>query len=334
MTNRLPRPAHNAAGGAADTSPAATGEVSAPMMEPTAAAAFDRGVLIWSIEKVLPNPLNPREEIVPESLDDLAASIRAKGILSPLLVTPAPRRPGFVHVVAGHRRRAAALAVGLRELPVIVNPFSEQEQLEIMLVENLQREDLSPIEEAKAYRRTLSGGVKRAELSRRIGVPVQRVDRRLELLGLVEEVQRLFHRRELPVALARPLLSIEEPRAQRRMASIAMRRVMTAEQLDKVIRKRSGEERAKPGAYNRPAQTSAPPPPAAARRPLTRSEAGAMLDVGGVASFAAVRRALDATCDACDERNYPEICRACPLPQLVPNLLREVEREGTPEVER
>jgi ParB family chromosome partitioning protein len=287
-----------------------------------------KAVQMWPIGRVYRNPLNPRGEIVPETLDELTASIRAKGIITPLLVTP--HREG-VCVVSGHRRLAAAKAARLTELPVIVHRFSEGEQLELMLIENLQREDLTPVEEARGYARALSGGMKQAELARRIGIPVHRIGLRLELLKLDEAVQKLIHRRELPVSLARPLLGIEEPREQRRIARLALNRTLTADTLGKVIDER--RERRGPALSQSPAAAPAGALCAAAPRPkpspsITRSEARAMIEGEGVASFAALRAALDEACEVCDETTHPEMCRACPLPQLIPALLREIGREG------
>jgi ParB family chromosome partitioning protein len=288
-----------------------------------------QAIQMWPARRVYPNPLNPRGEIAPEALDELTASVREVGIITPLLVTP--HREGVVVVVNGHRRRAAGLAAGLTDLPVIVHRFGEGEQLMLMLIENLQRQDLTPIEEARGFARALAGGTKQAALARRLGIPVNRIGWRLELLRLDEEVQKLVHRRVLPVSLARPLLKVEGAREQRRMARLALKRTFGAEALGKLIAARAARRASAPthpaGGADA-AGTSSSSPAASAERPLTRSEAGAMIGGEGVASFAAVRAALDEACAVCDEAAHPEICRACPLPQFVPALLREIGREG------
>ena len=138
---------------------------------------------VRSIHLLRPNPLNPRGELDPAGLDELADSMRAQGVLQPLLVTPG----GLV--VAGHRRLAAARQAGLTEVPVMVRDLSPAQQQEIMLVENLQRQDLSPVEEARGYRRILDEGHTGAQLARRIGVPTARINARLLLLKLDEQVQ-------------------------------------------------------------------------------------------------------------------------------------------------
>jgi ParB family chromosome partitioning protein len=129
------------------------------------------------IAELRPNPFNPRGDVDDAGLEELAESIRAQGVLQPLLVTP-----GGV-VVAGHRRLAAARMAGLVEVPVVIRDLDRIQQQEIMLVENLQRQDLSPVEEARAYRQLLDAGHTTAQLARRIGAPAARINARLVLLN-------------------------------------------------------------------------------------------------------------------------------------------------------
>src|SRR6266581_3409769 len=160
------------------------------------------------VNDLRPNPLNPRGELHVAGLDELADSIRAQGVLQPLLVTP-----GGV-VVAGHRRLAAARLAGLSEVPVVVRDLDAVQQQEIMLVENLQRQDLSAVEEARAYRRLLDDGHTTAQLARRVGVPAARINGRLVLLRLDEQVQWMFHRADLPLTLAPVLCKVTDPLRQ------------------------------------------------------------------------------------------------------------------------
>jgi ParB family chromosome partitioning protein len=118
---------------------------------------------IRPIDALRPNALNPRGDLHPAGLEELADSIRAQGVLQPLLVTPGGE------VVAGHRRLAAARLAGLSEVPVIVRDLDGVQQQEIMLVENLQRQDLSCVEEARAYRRLPHHGPDRASYWRTFG---------------------------------------------------------------------------------------------------------------------------------------------------------------------
>lgn len=260
-----------------------------------------------------------------------------KAFLTPLLAAPRGRD---VRVVAGHRRRAAAALAGLKELPVIVHDFTDGEQLEIMLVENLQREDLTPLQEARGYQVALGDRGTKADLARRLGVPLHRVESRLELLRLDPAVQKLFDRMDLPISLAPALLEVADPAEQRRVAGLAMQRRLTVAQLGDFVR---GSVRQGKSADVRTSARAAPRRPpaaagAAARKgaaaagapaaPLTRSEARALLVGEGVATFEEMVRTLDDACDGCDEKQYPEICRACPLPQFVGALIREVGRDG------
>ena len=281
-------------------------------------AEVEKPVVVWPVRLILPNPLNPRGEILPESLDELAASIRVKGILTPLLITP---WRDAAHVVSGHRRRAAAIMAGLTELPVIVHRFTEQEQIEIMLVENLQREDLTPVEEARGYARALEGARTVAELSRRLGVHKGRINERLTLLRLAPGVQKMIERRELRLSLVPALLTVEDPDDQQRLAALAVRRGLTPEQLAVHIT-HEAEEIGGEGlraADDETVAAAAPAGRAAQPRGLTRSEAAAMIEGEGSVSFSELRRALERACE-CDEASHPEVCRACPLPQFVARL--------------
>src|SRR6266702_341893 len=128
------------------------------------------------VASLRPNPLNPRGELQTAGLEELAESIRSQGVLQPLLVTP------MGVVVAGHRRLAAARLAGLSEVPVIVRDLDALQAQEIMLVENLQRHEITGLEEARAYRRLLDSGYTTVQLARRVGVPSARINARLVLL--------------------------------------------------------------------------------------------------------------------------------------------------------
>src|ERR1051325_845557 len=192
------------------------------------------------IAELRPNPLNPRGDVNAAGLDELAESIRAQGVLQPLLVTPS----GVV--VAGHRRLAAAHMAGLQEVPVVVRDLDFVQQQEIMLVENLQRQDLSPVEEARAYRRILDEGHTTAQIARQIGVPAARINARLLLLKLDEQVQWMFHRGDLPLTLAPILLKVAEPSRQRLIATRAARRQLTVAEIERIVERGAGALQAHP----------------------------------------------------------------------------------------
>src|SRR5262245_47778192 len=145
-----------------------------------------------------PHPNNPRGPVDPATVEELASSIREKGILEPLIVVPV-RNAGQAWkierylTVAGHRRRVAAQLAGLAEVPAIVRDLGPAEQEEVMLVENLQREDLTLLQEAKAFRRLADQyGLTGADVARRTGVEKTRVQQRLAILKLSVAAQSLF----------------------------------------------------------------------------------------------------------------------------------------------
>jgi ParB/RepB/Spo0J family partition protein len=162
----------------------------------------------WPLRELRPNPMNPRGGFDPIGIDELAASIAAHaeqgGILQPLLVTPDGT------VVAGHRRLAAARRAGLVHVPVIVRALSPVEQLELQLVENLQRADLTPVEEARAYQQLLAAGVTLASIARSVGVPAGRVRERVALLELDGRVQECVHRGEVSMRVALLLVPLRD----------------------------------------------------------------------------------------------------------------------------
>jgi ParB family chromosome partitioning protein len=289
-------------------------------------------VELWPIGRVLPNPLNPRGRLEAVALGELVASIEAQGILTPLL---AVRRGDNAVIVSGHRRRAASERVGLRELPLIFCKLTEQQQLETMLSENIQREDLTPLEEARAYLHALDGCPSKAELARRLGVEVHRLEVHLALLRFDTETQNVFDRRELPISYARALIRVKDPDERRRLVSRAMQGKTPLHVLERVARSQAALVVASPGASSSSAagQTRAPrdqaDAPALKTLEVTRSEADKMLAKGGgPVSFELLRRALKTSCPGCPEASHPELCRACPLPAYVAGVVMLSEREA------
>ena len=136
------------------------------------------------LASIRPNPRQPRKRFAEESLKELADSIREKGLLQPLLVRP--QGDGY-ELVAGERRYRAALMAGLQEVPAVVKDLTDREALELALVENLQREDLSPVEEARGYQALLEMGLTQEEVARRVGKARSTVANALRLLQLPPE---------------------------------------------------------------------------------------------------------------------------------------------------
>lgn len=164
------------------------------------------------IELIRPSALQPRRRFGETELDALAQSIREKGVLAPLLVRPVAGDEAAFELVAGERRWRAAQRVGIHEVPVIVRALADHEALEIALVENLQREDLSPLEEAEAYKRLLSEfGRTQASLAEAVGKSRSHVANTLRLLSLPAPVRHRLEEGELSAGHARALLAAADP---------------------------------------------------------------------------------------------------------------------------
>ncbi|WP_038048536.1 ParB/RepB/Spo0J family partition protein [Thermus caliditerrae] len=155
---------------------------------------------------IRPNAAQPRKRFSQESLEELAASIREKGLLQPLLVRP---KGEAYELVAGERRFRAAELAGLTEVPVVVRDLTDQEALELALVENLQREDLSPVEEARGYQALLAMGLTQEEVARRVGKARSTVANALRLLQLPEEALAALEEGRITAGHARALLMLE-----------------------------------------------------------------------------------------------------------------------------
>jgi ParB family chromosome partitioning protein len=159
------------------------------------------------IEFLVPSPLQPRRHFAEDELDALAESIRARGVMQPLLVRPAASEPGRYEIVAGERRWRAAQRAGVHELPVVLYRLSDREALELALLENVQRQDLSPLEEADGYRRLIDEfGHTQAELASALGKSRSHIANLLRLLALPPSVRRLLDAGALSAGHARALL--------------------------------------------------------------------------------------------------------------------------------
>ena len=176
-----------------------------------AAALAVRGT---PIELIRRNPDQPRRDFDEDELEDLANSIRERGVLQPILVRPAPGEPGQFQIVAGERRWRAAQRAGLREIPVVVREFDDLETLEIAIIENVQRTDLNPIEEAMGYRVLIDRfGRTQEEVSKTVGKSRSHVANAMRLLGLPDSVQLDLRAGRLSAGHARALAAAPDPAA-------------------------------------------------------------------------------------------------------------------------
>jgi ParB family chromosome partitioning protein len=178
-----------------------------------AAGAAAGGAIEVPLASLKPNPRQPRRSFRDETLRELADSIRSRGVLQPILVEQSGEA-GYT-VIAGERRVRAAKLAGLERVPVIVRALAADERLELALIENIQREDLTPIEEARAYRELIDArGLSQEEVARRVGKDRSTVANSLRLLKLPPPMQAAVERGELTAGHARAILSLVNPADQ------------------------------------------------------------------------------------------------------------------------
>ena len=176
-------------------------------------AAQETLVKITAVE---PNRKQPRKNFDEDSLQELADSIRQVGVIQPILVQD---RKDHYEIIAGERRWRAAKLAGLKEVPVIIRDYTEQEIMEISLIENIQREDLNPIEEAQAYKRLLTEfNLKQDEVAERVSKSRTAVTNSMRLLKLTDRVQQMVIDEMISTGHARALLAIDNPEEQYEIA--------------------------------------------------------------------------------------------------------------------
>lgn len=183
---------------------------------------------------VEPNRDQPRKYFDEDAIDELADSIRQFGIISPLLVQ---KKDGYFEIIAGERRWRAAKKAGLKEVPVIIREFSSQEAVEVSLIENIQREDLNPIEEAKAYDRLVSEyGLAQEEVAGRVSKSRSAVANSMRLLKLVPDVQKMVETGELSEGHARTLIPVLAEDVQKKLAEQIVKDRLTVRQTEKMVK--------------------------------------------------------------------------------------------------
>ena len=187
---------------------------------------------------IVPSPLQPRKNFAPEALQELVDSIRQHGIIQPLIVR---RIDGRHELIAGERRWRAAQEVGLSEVPVIVRAASDLEVLELSLIENLQRTDLNPIEEAQGYSRLAEEfGMKQEEIAQKVGRSRAAVANAIRLLDLHPQIQPWVAQDLLSVGHAKVLLGVKGPEEQLRLAETILRRNASVRQTERLVARHLG----------------------------------------------------------------------------------------------
>ncbi|MEM7023668.1 MAG: ParB/RepB/Spo0J family partition protein [Pseudomonadota bacterium] len=204
----------------------------------TLAAASPAAASQVPIELLAPSPLQPRRQFAEQEIEALADSIRSRGVMQPLLVRRAPGDSERYEIIAGERRWRAAQRAGLHELPVVPHDLSDRETLEVALLENVQRQDLTPIEEADGYRRLIDEfGHTQAELAEALGKSRSHIANLLRLLALPPSVRTLLDGGALSAGHARALLMAKDPAA---LAKTVVAQGLNVRQTEKLVQADKG----------------------------------------------------------------------------------------------
>jgi ParB family chromosome partitioning protein len=199
------------------------------------------GIRNVPVERIDPNPEQPRLTFDPETLNELAASITEHGVLQPILVRPG--KTGRYQLVAGERRWRASKIAGLKEIPALIEEIDDDTAMEIAIIENLQREDLSPLDEALMYERmTTDHGYSDRRLAQKLGKDKGYIENRLRLADAPAEIKQLVSLRKDTLSHAYELLKVEDPRKRRRLAEQVARGELSLVKLREKI-----EGRVRPG---------------------------------------------------------------------------------------
>lgn len=213
-----------------------------PRPETTAPAGAESLVPLSLID---PNPAQPRTSIRPEALEQLVRSIQESGVVQPILVRPTP--DGRYQIIAGERRFRAAQKIGLSTIPAVVRAVADERVLEFALVENIQREELTPIEEAQALRRLQDElGLTQEALAGKVGKDRATVANALRLLRLPADIREELHNGTLSAGHARALLGIEDPDQLRELANQAIKQGLSVRQVEARVQAAKNPKNPKP----------------------------------------------------------------------------------------
>ena len=200
----------------------------------------NKDVKLIKLEDIVPNRFQPREVFGEKELNELASSIKEHGIIQPLILRPLGSK---FEIIAGERRYKAANIAGLFEVPAIIVEKDDNESAELAIVENIQRKDLTPIEEARSYKKLLSRGLTQEEIAKKLGIAQSTVANKLRLLNLAEEVQDALLNNRISERHARGLLRIENPNEQINLLNRIINEKLTVKQTDEEIDKFLGFEK-------------------------------------------------------------------------------------------
>lgn len=198
------------------------------------------GIMMVAISDLAPSPFQPRRVFNEEALIDLVGSIKEKGVLQPLLVRPSSTGETSYEIIAGERRFRASKIAGLTEVPVIIKDFDDKATLEVALIENLQREDLNPLEEAEAYKRLLQEfKYTQEELSKVVGKSRSYVANMMRLLDLPQTIKDLVNEKHLTTGHARTLLNAQNPEV---LAAQIIEKGLSVRQAERLVMSEGGKK--------------------------------------------------------------------------------------------
>jgi ParB family chromosome partitioning protein len=215
-------------------------QVSSTSINPTvsgpAAASVPPEARVWKIavDKLNPNEYQPRQKFNKDTLAELAASIKDKGILQPIIA----RRHlnGTLEIISGERRWRAAQIAGLHEVPVLIKSVNDQDSLELAIIENIQREDLNPIDEAEAYQRLADEfKLTQQQIAEKVSKERATVANSMRLLSLPSSVREMLSQQEITVGHAKVLLSVSDPKTQHQLAKKVLANKLSVRALEKIL---------------------------------------------------------------------------------------------------
>ncbi|MCD8037772.1 MAG: ParB/RepB/Spo0J family partition protein [Lachnospiraceae bacterium] len=208
--------------------------ISAEAVKPVSNEGTGQAETVVKITKVEPNREQPRKNFDEDALQELADSIKQFGLLQPILVQD---RKNYYEIIAGERRWRAAKLAGLKEVPVIIKNYSDQEIMEISLIENIQREDLNPIEEAIAYKRLLEEfHLKQDEVAERVSKSRSTITNSMRLLKLCDFVQQMIIDDKLSTGHARALIPIQDEEQQKQIAEKIFDEKLSVREVEKIVK--------------------------------------------------------------------------------------------------
>ena len=208
-------------------------------------ALAENGIILVSVDLVSPNPRQPRNMMHPQELDELTASVREHGVLQPLIVTPGDMAGEYI-LIAGERRLQAARLAGLASVPVLVREATDQQRLELAIIENVQRSDLSALEEAEAYRQLAEDfDLSHEDIAARVGKSRVAVTNTLRLLKLPDAVKNALIEGRISEGHGRALLALPAPEAQTAALRTVVLQELNVRQTEELVRKLSGEKPAR-----------------------------------------------------------------------------------------